>query len=522
LLVVVALNLTTNSIGLTYDEPNYISASDKAITWAATFWRGVLAGDFSAASPSATARYWRQNSERPGFIKLWWGFWLRRAVFAGPLGQARFGTTLLVGLLAMAMYLHLRPHFGRAAACFAPLLLVTTPRFFFHSHLAALDAPVASFCFITAAAAWRLWQKPSWAWTVAAGLTFGMALGTKGNAFPTVAVIVLWALLFCRKSLGRTLVAVCAVGPALFWLTWPWLWPAPVSRFLAYMGFHEKFPLLGAYLFGRMYERAPFYTPLVALLTTSPVAVLALPIFSARSPRGRLPLYYLLHAAAQVAFFTLPSAPKFNGERLFLPAFPFIAALAAIGLVRLGDLIGNRLSAASVVAKRYLTLGIAGVVLGLNLRCTILAHPFELAFYNSLVGGAPGARKLGLETIYWGNAYLNILPFLNERVPPGGSVYVTPVGCMSVLETYQRGGALRPDINILGGPHEHLRADYVVFQCQQSEFLEVAWRLYRAARPAFSLSYSGVPVMLAYNHASVLRAEPQGRPPVGEEPQESG
>ena len=36
-------------------------------------------------------------------------------------------------------------------------------------------------------------------------------------------------------------------------------------------------------------------------------------------------------------------------------------------------------------------------------------HPFGLSYYNALVGGLPGAERLGLELTYWSDAIDNVL-----------------------------------------------------------------------------------------------------------------
>jgi hypothetical protein len=70
---------------------------------------------------------------------------------------------------------------------------------------------------------------------------------------------------------------------------------------------------------------------------------------------------------------------------------------------------------------------------------------------------------------------------------------------------------LRSDIRILGGPREHLSADVAVFQCQQSEFVEVSWALYRRGRPSFVVEYEDVPLLVAYDRAAVERVFGEGR-----------
>jgi len=501
LAVVLVLAATCNSIGITYDEPNYVSASAKAWRWAELAAAGLAQGNTVAARAEVINRYWRQNHERPGFIKLWWGAWMRVGTPLGSMVQGRLGTLVLVGLLGAAMYLWLGREHGRGVGLLAVIGLLGMPRFFFHSHLAALDAPVAAFCLLAAWLFWRLWREPSWGKAVGAGLALGCAAGTKGNVLPGALAIGVWWLACERRVLGRTVLAGLVVAPVWFFVTWPWLWAAPVARLAEYATFHGKFPLLGAYLFGVMRDPAPWYTPVLMLVATTPLLTLALAALSIGNGRYRVWQFLALNFVLHWLYFVLPGQPKFNGVRLFLPAFPFLACLAAIGGHSLSRWVGRMVKGGMLerwgLASLCVALGIVG------LRSVALSHPYELAFYNSGVGGAQGAQRLGLESIYWGSPYLQALPYLNKAIPPGGTMFVTPVGVMSLLETYQKGGALRGDIRILGGRGEHLKAHVVVFQCQQSEFVEVSWALYRKGRPTFQIAYEGVPLLLAYDRAAV-------------------
>jgi hypothetical protein len=96
----------------------------------------------------------------------------------------------------------------------------------------------------------------------------------------------------------------------------------------------------------------------------------------------------------------LPWAPKYDGVRLFLPAFPFLAVLTGVGLEAIFRWVGRW-------RERWRRAGVtaAGVLLLAQGAGLIWAWPFHLTYYNMLVGGLGGAQKLGFETIYWGEAF---------------------------------------------------------------------------------------------------------------------
>ena len=498
---VVLVAATCGSIGITYDEPNYISASAKAWTWAKEAAGGVT-GRGRVGAPLIDA-YWRQNHERPGFIKLWWGAWMSAGALLGPLVRSRLGTILLAGILVAAVYLWAAQECNRRVGLLAAVLLLAMPRFFFDLHLAALDAPVAAFCFLSAWAYWRLWRAPSLRRALLAGLMLGCAAGTKGNVLPAAVALGMWWLARERRAVWQTVVATVVVAPLWFVATWPWLWPAPLARMWEYVTFHGKFPLLGAYVLGRMQDPAPFYTPVITLLATTPLLTLGLGAVSVAQRRSRFWQFLTFNMAVHWLYFALPGQPKFNGVRLFLPAFPFLACMAAMGAEWLAK--AARAGRATDAFKRWALPAIGVIAALLGVRSVGLSHPYELAFYNSAVGGARGAHRLGFESIYWGSAYLQALPYLNRTLPSRGTLFVTPVGCMSLLETYQKGGMLRPDIRIVGGPQDYRDADLVVIQCQQSEFVDLSSALYRSGRPSFRLLYEGVPLLLAHDRPAVAQ-----------------
>ncbi len=70
----------------------------------------------------------------------------------------------------------------------------------------------------------------------------------------------------------------------------------------------------------------------------------------------------------------------------------------------------------SVFARRVLTIALALLFLAPGILGIIRWHPFELSFYNELIGGARGAQRRGMETAYFAGTYGHFLPELN-RLP---------------------------------------------------------------------------------------------------------
>ena len=54
-------------------------------------------------------------------------------------------------------------------------------------------------------------------------------------------------------------------------------------------------------------------------------------------------------------------------------------------------------------------------------------HPFGLSYYNLLIGGLPGAERLGLELTYWSDAVDRVLlDRLAAEIRPGATAALAP------------------------------------------------------------------------------------------------
>lgn len=140
----------------------------------------------------------------------------------------------------------------------------------------------------------------------------------------------------------------------------------------------------------------------------------------------------------------------------------------------------------------------AGAILLLpSILGIITYHPFELSYFNGLIGDIRGARRIGMETTYWGESSLASLKYLNG-VRRHARIAVL-CGNSAVMSEYQRAGALRNDFYVVGHRTEDiLRADFVVLICRMGMFDDVCWALYQKAKPVYTVQSHGVPLALTY------------------------
>jgi hypothetical protein len=151
----------------------------------------------------------------------------------------------------------------------------------------------------------------------------------------------------------------------------------------------------------------------------------------------------LLLLATIVAFLVLFSTrvPIYDGERLFLHVFPAWSLLIGLGFGWLWNHL--RAGPASRVA---LTVFLVAQGYGV-----VALHPFGLSYYSGLVGGLPGAKRLGLELTYWNDAVDQVLlDQLARMARPGDSAALVPTlypgqGTLTTNRALARRGVILAD-----------------------------------------------------------------------------
>ncbi|MBC7287160.1 MAG: hypothetical protein H5T86_03770 [Armatimonadetes bacterium] len=515
----VCLVLTAADVGLTYDEPVYMSRADLASQWLSLLLRDPAA----ALTPRAIAFYWPAKDQQPGLVKL-------TAAVTGPLCLAlgllpawavplvwlRTGTIFWVGLGLGIMYLLMRAAgTGRAASLFAPAATLFLPRVFGHSHLLALDAPAMSTCFIALAATWWAAGRTDRLSIVLAGMAAGLAAATKVNGFFVPLAALPYALAVNPRRAAWLAAAYVFLMPAVLIGTWPWLWFDTLKHLSAYLAFHWHHWEIGVMYFGRIYTLPPWHYPLVMTAITTPLIPLILCIGglgrwgqlcgrllrqrSARTFSAEEKLWLLAGLAliANIGPSMLPSSPKYGGVRLFLPAFAWMSILAALALNRLIVRIHSSLRGNSgyrrIASALILTAGVLPSV-----SDVAHFHPYELSYYNALIGGLPGAAARGFEPTYWGETYLAAAAWLSSNAPPGSSVWIDPPGVESIMRMYKYLGALRPDIVTLAGAQAFHQADFAVSQNKPTEFSDEIKHLLRTRPPVWTQQVDGVPLIFVW------------------------
>ena len=357
--------------------------------------------------------------------------------------------------------------YGGAAGLIASLSLVLMPRVFGHAHLAALETFIGlmySATVLTVAHFWVGRQAPGWKTACLTGALLGLALLTKIQAILLPLPVAAWAVWHWRARAIKPLVLWSLAGLVVFVVGWPWLWLDPLGHFAEYFGRTAHRARLYTFYFGTKYAdvEVPWHYPWLLFAVTVPVGLQLLGAFGLyaglisrrtdeaafssadrKTPaagENRPPSTSGSAAAPEVVgphnereqllaacllfpllVFSLPGVAVYDGARLFLVSFPLWAVFVARGGAAAFGWLRRRVGV--LTAAVLLSVWMAGQSYGL-----IAVRPCYLSYYNLLVGGLPGAERLGLEVNYWGDGLTRDLLAQSARLlPRGTTVELVPV-----------------------------------------------------------------------------------------------
>lgn len=425
-----AVVLTLGGPGITIDEPLDVRPGR---TYLAT----LQAKGWQFFAPGVVDAVFRDNAEHPPLGRWLLGLAstlgapLEIVLMGGPdpiglyLHAARLAPALAFAVLVGLIVLEAGRRQGRVAGLVAGLALVLMPRVFAHAHLGALDTFVCLFWVDALVRAQRGLEHPGGVAAMArAGCSFGLALLTKIHAWFLPPIVLIWALTRIRLARAFVLLAVWGIsGLSLFLLGWPWLWYHSIDRLRTYWGTGVERATLRVLYFGQVYldRDVPWHYPWFYFAVTVPVGLHLfglLGLVQGWRDRRNDPSP-LLFAGSIVFFLVLFSTriPVYDGERLFLLVFPLWAILIGRGFA---------VAWRSRTPRPWLRplLGLFLIAQGFGVVAT---YPFGLSYYNALVGGLPGAERLGLELTYWNDAVDRVLlDRLAETARPEASAALTP------------------------------------------------------------------------------------------------
>ncbi|MBN1896585.1 MAG: glycosyltransferase family 39 protein [Candidatus Aenigmarchaeota archaeon] len=481
LLVILYLTLALSTVwttGITWDENRYIAQSKARAYSIYTTLTGKPGLDICRLDivrlddPDWHTRCWegrpRSLSTFSGLI--WAGTWYMSGQSLDVMQSItanRLGTIILTGIGLYILFLFTSRAFSRRVAFFSTLALIFMPRFFAHSKYLLFDLSSAIFWVVTL---WIFWEgMKNWKYGIFSGVAFGIALTTKAMSYFIPVALLVWLLVSYRDRLmpfissrrnfipGKSNIVFFSfilITPVIFFLLYTWLWYDTAERIfylLGYYGGHLETGATAAFFMGENLERGNFMMNATMMLSTIPAFILVLSVVGIfRALKDTITLdnrvsSLILISAAMPLIVLGAIQIAYNGSQELMPSLPFVAILAGIGADHLlswlkssGKL--SMMSKKTGLDKKSLHLLIMFIIAaGIIVPGTIAIYKgHNDAYYNEFFGGPLGIYNSKLLESEWsGEAYLELVPWLNENVPADGTIYVP--FAHNLLNTYKYG-----------------------------------------------------------------------------------
>jgi hypothetical protein len=267
----------------------------------------------------------------------------------------------------------------------------------------------------------RRWLVPA----LVAGVLVGLLTANRIVGPLAGLLVALSFFLYSGRRPWVGLLVYALAGGLVCLATWPYLWEAPLSRFIEVLRHMSDNPHPIPVLFnGVIYQSdklpAGYLPGMLALTLSEPVWLLflgGLGVGLWRAFHQRLEwrdlLPVLLWFLLPFAYVVLRRPPIYDGYRHFMFILPPVFVFAALAFQALFERLRRPWASGLLLA----------VVLLPGLIALVSLNPYQYTYYNALVGGTGGAFRR-YETDYWLTCYRELVGELNQSFPQGGTLFV--------------------------------------------------------------------------------------------------
>jgi hypothetical protein len=408
--------------------------------------------------------------------------------WAGPIAW-HFGYFLTFLICVLLLYLLSMRWLGRWASLGTCLLFVSQPLFWGHAFINPKDLPFTTFFLGSVVLGFEMVDRyfsprPNYLLVAIAGIVLGLTVSFRAVGPLAGLFVALYAVSKSPRGSIRLLIPYLLLAAIVTYLTWPFLWGAPVLKFMKSLKMMSNFPFDKNVLFmGQLYEadQLPwFYYPvMLGIQFTEPILPLALIglglavrnfILHREVARGPLLLFIGWFLLPALAIVTSGSTLYDNARQLFF-LLPPVFLLIGLSL----DTLINWLRSPWLIAAAIFLCMLPGVYVSIRL------HPYEYVYYNWLVRGTGGAYRQ-YEMDYWATSFEEATNYVNAVAPQNAKVVV--FGPEFVVQHYAR-----PDlqIHIIDENTAGLQFDYAILLTRKN----LDERRCRAAATVFSVGRRG-------------------------------
>lgn len=351
---------------------------------------------------------------------------------------------LILGVTILVFYLY-----GIIPALIAGSSLALYPLFLSESHFNIKDPILASFFGLTIISLYFGVVKKNFLLIYLSAILSGLSLGTKFNTVFLPLIVGPWLIFYwvtigkfkIRKEWILVFLISFIIPFAILYLLWPYLWFNGFSGILNILNYYlEEGTGSTADISGFNFFGFNFFT-LIWIIITTPLPILALSsigivwLFNQLvRQKNHTSLLLILWLIIPVLRVTLPNTTIYGGVRHimeYIPALSIASGIGAYFLIKKFSKLKNFL----IILIAFLMLLVAAEMISI--------HPNQNIYFNQLVGGLSGAKKMNIP--YAGNTFGNVyqqgIKWLNQNAEKNSQLGL-PIGGTVNLPREN----LRPDI----------------------------------------------------------------------------
>ncbi len=353
-------------------------------------------------------------------------------------------STFLTSILIL--YLLARRWMSKWAALGAAMLFASQPLIWGHAFMNPKDIPFMVFFLASIYFGFQMLDaspNSKWRWLIPAGIILGLTISIRVLGPLAGLLVLIYAVIkFPQKTLTVIPYYFLIAGITTY-LTWPYLWQAPIVNFLKSLTIMSRFPDIPSNVFfmGKLYSPNDlpqmYFLILLGLQLTEPALILILIGFAFslwlfikginREPILLFTGWFLIPAL----WIVLSRSPLYNNARQLLFLWPSLFILGGMGIDRL----------MVIVRLPWLRIALLMIMVLPAIYACVRLHPYEYVYYNSLIKGVKGAsRKFELD--YWETSFSESTKYFNDNAERGSMVVV--IGTSQLVKDYAR-----PDLIIV-------------------------------------------------------------------------
>jgi hypothetical protein len=304
--------------------------------------------------------------------------------------------------------------------------------------------------------AWGL-NRTAWAqpWLIVSAVFLGFTLCVRQLGLFAGGLVGLAFIYRSQLRAAFPMIAYSLMAAAVTVITWPWLWPNPVGRFVQSFLLGVGFPAHRTFYRGGWISSSilpwHYFPTLASIELTVPAVILAIAggLFAAwrliKSDRRWfwivwLGIWFGVPIVGLIGF----NMTVYGNIRHLLFTLPPVLMIAGLALEWLID----------HLPRRWLQATALALALGPGLWGIAVLHPYEYIYMNQFVGGVGGAEgryELDRQCI----SLRGGIEYVNQVADPGDTVMV-------LRQTSQVVPNARPDLRLIDDRLPYRQADYVL------------------------------------------------------------